>query len=493
MARSLYVRLHRRFGLRRDGLTRREVLRAAAAAGAASLLGGRLAGAGPDGPAPSERRVVVVGAGFAGLAAARELVAAGYRTTVIEARGRVGGRVLSFSDFVARKTVEGGGEFVGANHPTWGAYAERFGLALVEVPDVDAEVPVILRGRRLTEAQAQAVWEALEGVVAATMNAVARPVDAVRPWTSSGAAALDARSVASWVASLDVPPDARAATLALAAADNGQDAARQSLLGYAAMVKGGGLERFWTDSESFRCRGGNASLAAALAKEIGPERLRLGAPVARVQHGDACARVVLADGGVLEADDVVLAIPPSAWRHVAFDPPLPPDLGVQMGPVVKWLAALRRRTWEGTGQGPDGLSDGEVSLTWEPTEGQPGDGVALCAFSGGSAADAVRRWAAPERDARYLERVGSLVPGVRDAFAGSRFMDWPSERWTGAGYSFPAPGEVMRAGPVLHAGLGRLHFAGEHACPAFVGYMEGALASGVAVAARIARRDGRAR
>jgi len=71
-------------------------------------------------------------------------------------------------------------------------------------------------------------------------------------------------------------------------------------------------------------------------------------------------------------------------------------------------------------------------------------------------------------------------------------MDWPGEQWTGAGYSFPAPGQVTTVGPLLaqaHAG-GRLHLAGEHCCYKYVGYMEGALQSGLVAAKRIAVRDG---
>jgi monoamine oxidase len=73
-------------------------------------------------------------------------------------------------------------------------------------------------------------------------------------------------------------------------------------------------------------------------------------------------------------------------------------------------------------------------------------------------------------------------------------MNWPSAEWTLAGYSFPAPGQVTTVGPLLHDGIeGRLHFAGEHACYKFVGYMEGALNSGVAIARRLAVRDGAAK
>ena len=69
-------------------------------------------------------------------------------------------------------------------------------------------------------------------------------------------------------------------------------------------------------------------------------------------------------------------------------------------------------------------------------------------------------------------------------------MDWPSDPWVLASYSFPAPGQVTTMGPILREGLGRLHFAGEHTCYAFTGYMEGALNSGAAVAKKLAIRDG---
>ena len=67
-------------------------------------------------------------------------------------------------------------------------------------------------------------------------------------------------------------------------------------------------------------------------------------------------------------------------------------------------------------------------------------------------------------------------------------MDWPSDPWSKASYSFPAPGQVTAQGPTLRQGIGRLHFAGEYTSYAFMGYMEGALRSGAAVARRIATR-----
>jgi monoamine oxidase len=71
------------------------------------------------------------------------------------------------------------------------------------------------------------------------------------------------------------------------------------------------------------------------------------------------------------------------------------------------------------------------------------------------------------------------------------FFDWCKCKWTRGSYSFPKPGEVTRVGPALRAGFkDHLHFAGEHTCYAFTGYMEAALQSGLRVAETLARRDG---
>jgi len=83
-------------------------------------------------------------------------------------------------------------------------------------------------------------------------------------------------------------------------------------------------------------------------------------------------------------------------------------------------------------------------------------------------------------DAFYARRIGKIYPGYTESLTQQpTFMAWPRETWTGGGYSSPAPGDVCRAGPLLSRAFAkRMFFAGEHTCPAFYGYMEGALQSG---------------
>ena len=482
---NLYAQLHRRHG-KSDGISRREMIQRSLAAAGALLISDRIGFALPQGTAG---RVVVIGAGFSGLAAAYELTRAGYDVTVVEARNRVGGRVISFSDIVPGKNVEGGGELIGSNHPAWVGYGRQFKLDFLDVGEEDAEFPIVLDGKRLSADESETLWEEMEKAFA-TIYADAGKVDADRPWTAGDAEALDRRTLASWIDGIDASPLCRSALHTMMTADNGVVADWQSYLGNLAMIKGGGLEKYWTDSEVFRCRGGNQQLATRFVAAIGAAKVLTRTPVRSIEVTGKGVSVALATGKTLEADRAILTAPPPTWNRIAIDPALPPGLVPQMGTNVKFLIGLKAAFWRRAELAPDLLSDGPANMTWHATEGQPGAGEALIAFSGGPSAEACRDWGA-RRVENYLTELGKVYKGIRASYTGrARFMDWPGDAWSKASYSFPAPGQVTAQGPTLYDGIGRLHFAGEYSSYAFMGFMEGALHSGAAVAKRIAEKDG---
>jgi monoamine oxidase len=505
MPRSLFARLAQRYGTPVDPDERRVFLKLAAASATGLLLS--CAGV-PRGRAPSlanddGKRVVVIGGGFAGLAAAYELWSVGYDVTVLEARNRVGGRVLTLHDLVPARTIEGGAEFIGSNHPMWGAYAAEFKLKFRDVTEnEDLDHPIFLGGRRLSGSQAEVLYHEMQEALS-LLNEDARFIDEDRPWLSPGAARLDAQNMRHWLEPLNISGLCALALRTQIAADNGQELERQSYLGMLAQVKGGGLERYWTESEVYRCEGGNDMLARALARAIagpgrtgGTGRILYNTPATAVEerggrilitHHSASGR------GVVECDHAVIAVPPSVWDRILFTPALPEILRPQMGTNIKYFASISHRFWKDDGISPYSLGDGPITMTWDGTDNQKGEMACLAGFSGGRAAE----------EARSAHRAGcrreleSRYPGLRNAFIRDRFMDWPGDRWTKAGYSFPAPGELTSIGPMLarahgggpHSGGGRIHFAGEHVCPKFVGYMEGAMQSGAAAARRIAGAD----
>ncbi len=281
---NLYTQLYRRHG-KPDGITRREMLQRSLGAAAALLMSDGLL----LGQAGARGRVIVVGGGFSGLAAAYELSKAGYDVTVAEARNRVGGRVISFSDLVAGKNVEGGGELIGSNHPAWVGYAKQFNLKFLDVSEEDLEAPIILGGKRLTSDESDALWEEMEKAFN-TITVDAAKVDADTPWTAANAEALDKRTLASWIDGLSTSPLCKSGLHTMMMSDNGMVTQWQSYLGNLAMVKGGGLEKYWTESEVYRCQGGNQQLARKFVAAIGPAKVLTRTIVRSIVVTDAASR-----------------------------------------------------------------------------------------------------------------------------------------------------------------------------------------------------------
>ena len=191
------------------------------------------------------------------------------------------------------------------------------------------------------------------------------------------------------------------------------------------------MEKYWTETQVYHCKGGNQQLAHKLAAEIGAERILLNMPASAVTIGADRVEVVCADGRSFTADDAILTVPPSVWDNIVFDPKLPELLRPQMGRNVKYLISLKNRFWLADNLSAESLSNGNVQATWELTAGQEGDGPAgMLAYSGGPGADAMRAIPAAERDAAYRDELAKRYPNYAEAFVASRFMDWPAVPWT---------------------------------------------------------------
>jgi monoamine oxidase len=427
-------------------------------------------------------RVVVVGGGFAGLAAAYELESLGYEVVVLEGQDEVGGRVESRRNIVSGDVMEGGAELIGLNHPAWWAYKRKFKLHFRRLSD-PTDPPVYLGGQRIEGHDAA---DLDREVVAAQkrINRIAKRVDAHEPWASPNAKLLDRMSLVQALKRIPMSQRCRLAFIELLQTDNGVQADKQSWLGNLAMIKGGGLSSFWEYTETHHCVEGNQSLAVAFKKTL--KKVVLRARVGSVKVRGERVVVALTNGRKFEGDDVIVAIPPTMLKRVVFRPTLPPAYhSGQFGNNIKFLMDVRQGSWKP--EAPNLSSDGPVDLTWNGTDGQLGRRAGLVVFSGADDAMRVRSWT----KRRFLKELGFVYPRLGNGCGRGVMMDWPGNKWTRGSYSFPRPGEVTRVGPLLRSGyLGRVHFAGEHTCYAFTGYMEAALESGIRAAEQIARRDG---
>jgi monoamine oxidase len=452
-------------------------------------------------PFKARKKILIVGAGLGGLCAAYELQGLRYDVKVFEARDRVGGRVHSLTDeFINGKTMEGGGELIGSNHPLWNSYAQHFGLRFSEAEDY-GNSPIRFGTMTLTFEQSRNLTDELEKLLKKLNDLAERIVDPFEPWANSNARRLDRISAERWIRRSKCSRLCKKAIREMLETDNGVAAAQQSLLGLLAMVKGGGLDRFWTDTEVYRCKGGNQQLAERFFRCLNKsaKRVILKAQLTSIERrGKEIWAEADIDGkhekDLGPFDDVILAIPPSVWDSVDFkDAKLARKLRrpPRMGANVKYLMRFKRRFWEDFSSSPNLTEDGPVDLTWETTEADEAADYTMVAFSGAGDAMRLAKMKSGPRDREYNRALDTAYPGIKQQIKKRKFMNWPKEPWTKASYYFPRLGEVTRWGPFWHAGYGGwLHFAGEHTCYAFMGYMEGALSSGYRLARRLAVRDG---
>lgn len=510
MSRSLLARLYQSFASRyrvaRGSVdaqsrlfSRRAVLAASAQIGAACLLSSESRSLFA---ATTPRRVIVVGAGFAGLSAASELHAAGYDVQVFDARTRISGRVLSLTDAIPGKSIEAGGELIGANHPRWNAYAKKFGLEFRDITEGVTDPPrLFLQGQLQSPEKLRQLFDATDAALS-SLNPLAKTIDPEQPWNSPSAKELDARSMADWLAEQRLEQDARVLLRQYIESENGVTCEKSSMLGMLAMIAGGGVEDFWEQTEAFTCKGGGQQLALHLAQTLPANSIHLKLPVKKIQYSteQKSCTVTTADDRQWTADHVILAIPSSLYTKIEFTPALPAELKPQMGTALKYLMFLKHRYWIDDKHTPEAVTDQHISMVWEGTASQhnmPPDAPKIpqsliacqTAFSGGPSAVQALKLTDKDRDETYKALMAQVFPGFTPHYVDKKFIAWPNDPFTQGGYSFPAPGDVTRVSPLLHTGIGNLHFAGEHCSPGFIGYMEGALESGTRIAREIAKTD----
>ena len=484
MSRSLFAKLHRRFGQRITGEERQRRAEAHLARLREAMPVGLVGG--PQLAAARSARVAVLGAGFAGCSAAWFATRAGMAVTVIEPRAAAGGRVSSTRTLVEGRILEAGAELIGTNHPMWMAFARHFGFALSAISSEDQyaaahlSMPLYLNGRHLDAAEQKVVYEEMDGVFRDWAKDAEVVKEPWKPWTTPDAARLDAETLDQHIPS-GINELTKAAIRTEFEQNNTMPASEQSWLANLAQIAAGGGYQYFEDTEVFRCAAGNQALAKSLAAKLSIDRHR----ATNIRTGE---RIYIdLDGGEREGpfDYVVVAVPSVVMVKLTIDGKPFPYRAAGHGPAVKDLSGTERRFWIAEGLAPSGMSD-QVGMTWEGTDNQMDTArFDLSLFAGGRTAQAAID--AGGGAAYFAPRLKTLFPDYQTFHA--EFQNWPAR--VGMGYTCPHPGEVTTI-QKSYAELidGRIAVAGEHTSPAWFGYMEGALQSGLVAAIRVAQRAG---
>jgi monoamine oxidase len=431
--------------------------------------------------------VVVLGAGLAGLSAARDLSHAGCDVTVLEARDRIGGRVLQ-TTLDDGRVVQLGGELIGSTHTSYRVLVDELGLTLRDsyvaepgetVWDIDDSVLVGDPAPWMTDDD-RADYDR----VVALLVDLAKGVDPDNPWSHADAIALDAMSFHQWLRSVGAR-DAVVRMFELAKAGLAADSLkRTSLLAELRKMASAGDELNsyydidqWTRSTVAE---GSATVAARMAEELG-ERIRLSNVVTAIAVHPDHVDVVLATGGVVTAANVVCAIPVAPLRRVKIsglsDERLQALRRIRNSLTAKVVAAYESSFWRDLGKNGSSYSDGLVGSTWIQGPGVISALVAPAQLAFHLAGDQSAR----DRDAlEALTRMYGAQAGKPTALF---TREWSVEPFTLGYMAHYAPGDLTAIGPTHGQPEGRFFVAGSDYWVA--GYMEGAVRTGRAAAKAI--------
>jgi monoamine oxidase len=451
-------------------------------------------------PGRPKRKVIVAGAGVAGLTAAWELTSAGHDVTVLEARNRPGGRVYTLrSPFADGLYAEAGAVSI-TDNPLTRRYLDAFKLPTEPFRQNTLANVYYMRGKRFEGKPGQPPdWPfdltpeekklGYRGMVLKYFSPGGKIGDPTSPGFNLAALKnIDQMTLADWLKSQGASDEA----VKLLSAASFFGFGWSSISALHRLISDVAL--FFASTGVVVIPGGLDLLPQAFAKSL-RDRIYYEAPVLKVLHQQDKVRVVFRQGGAeqtLEADHLVCALPAPVLRKIEFGPALPARKrqifeGLEYTPVTRVYLQSRRRFWEDAGSGGGAYTDLPAGIIGEQPFAQSAVQGPRGILETHTKGEQAQRVAAMDPEARYTfaaETFEKVHPGFAKYREGGTSVAWGNDPWSGGAYAFWKPGQLTDWQPELAKAEGRIHFAGEHT--SVMGRtIEGALESGARAAREV--------
>ncbi len=496
MWRSKKVRLENK--IKENLMNRKNFLKTSTIATAGLLLPAAVVASGVK----RKQKVIVLGAGLAGLAAAWELVQAGHEVIVIEARNRSGGRVLTLREgFTSGLTAEAGAMSFNDNYFNLFRYIKLFNIPYesLKSPAIrspDGNTVYHLRGKRIVPVNGKIDWpyelkpEEREGSIP---NRYIQPLlrdmhdasisNSLYEWARS----IDNKTLLQLVAEKGASPDAQEIIRVTTwyCDRQGRASASSNLLPV--------LQSF-TSKDVYSFPGGVDSLSTAFAIRLG-ERIRYDTEVMRIKNAANSVEVIVNSDGKQESitgDRIVCTIPFSVLQKIDITPSFSAFKkeiinGLNYTPTTRVFLEVKKRFWESNGENGSAMTDlpiGQVQKHPMIKTGKEGERAILEGHARGEDALQLDRMSNDDRLKFTLEQMNKVHPNVANYYEGGISKSWQLDPYSLGAYSLFLPGQITTWLPEIMRPEGRVHFAGEHTS-IYSGSMEGAVESGARAAREI--------
>ena len=441
----------------------------------------------------SGKKVVIVGAGLAGLCAASLLAKHGITVEVLEAKDRVGGRTHTINQW-----MDLGGAFIGKNKKrcehlakhlkieTFDVYKEGLNTFCIDKKIYHQKLPIPdLKVLSLLE-----LIELFLGML--KIDLLGKLVPLEKPWESPFATKWDALTTEQWINSFTSRPKVRTFLTFIVEVLLGVEPIELSFLYFLWYVRvGHGMFGILTSAQDQLFKGGAQQLSEKLVDmEIGAGHVHLNMRVLSIKQCDSnnCVRVCSEEGGTcttFEGDYCILAVAPSVRNEILYDPPLNGLYNqfpqrMPMGSIIKTFAVYEKTWWRDKGfSGMATVTDGLVGQTFDITPPDGSGGACIMGFVLGRQA---RRWqtlSADERETLVLSEYAEIFESDEARHPKQfLFKDWMQDRFTGGSGGVAPVGVTTGYGDAISKHVGRLYFAGTETASDWSGYMDGAIQSG---------------